>query len=222
MRPVPLRHCGRLVSAILLTVLGTAACHSAERRHPKVVAAASGHSAAADTAAPEFSDSMLTFDSATVVLFWTAAADTLGPAARRETAADLKATAGWATDYLEGFHIPLVATHARGVFVDTPSGVRRFVDFRGLDYPFGFVLIDPGYPERFLTGVVTEDDLRDELVDYFDLEEGDSAAVLRTRGPGPPARTSSRAASNAAGAKGFCRKMAPGGSSPCWTMTSGV
>ncbi len=175
-----------------------------------------------DTAGPVFADSLPALDSATVVLFWTGAVDTLSQPVRDVAAADLKATAGWAADYLSSYHINLLATRARGVYVTPPVGERRFVDFRGLDFPFGFVLIEPGYPERFLTGIVSEDDLRDELVDYFDLEAGDSSSVLRTRGELAPPRASSRAASRAAGAKGFCRKTAPGGSSPCWTITSGV
>jgi hypothetical protein len=213
---------GVVSSVAALLVLASGACHPGEHRRISSTALGPAHPAVADSTAPEWTDSMLTLDSATVVVFWTSASDTLEAKAREEAAAELKATAAWAGDFLDGFRIPIVATHARGVYVDTPSGTRRFVDFRGLDYPFGFVLIDPGYPERFLTGMVGEDDLRDELVDYFDLEEGDSTAVLRTRGTVGPARTSSRAASSAAGAKGFCRKIAPGGSSPCWTMTSGV
>lgn len=213
----------RLAHAGLIAILlAASACAQVERRHPKAVAATAGHPVAADTTAPEFSDSMLTLDSATVVLFWTTSADTFSASLRDEAAADLKASGGWAADYLRDYNVAIVATHARGVYVNAPGGVRRFIDFRGLDYPFGFVLIDPGYPERFLTGLVGEDDLRDELVDYFDLEEGDSTSVLRTRAPAGPARTSSREASSAVGANGFCRKMAPGGNSPCWTITSGV
>jgi len=38
------------------------------------------------------------------------------------------------------------------------------------------VLVDPGGPERILTGVYSDDDLRDELEAYFDLSE-DSVTV---------------------------------------------
>lgn len=166
-------------------LLAAAGCRSAEARHQR--ASAGSHPpatpAAADTVGPAFGDSILTLDSAAVVLFWTPPVDTLDPAARAEAIAEMRATAAWADDFLEGYRIPLHATRAHGVLVRPPAGGRRFVDFRGLDYPFGFVLIDPGYPEQFLTGLVTEDDLRDALIDYFDLEDGDSSGVFRTNWP---------------------------------------
>lgn len=170
-------------------LLALAGCRGGEARHPRVGLAPQPPAtpAAADTSGPAFGDTLLTLDSAAVVLFWTAAVDTLDAAAREEAAAELRATAAWADDYLEGYQIPLHATHAHGVMVRPPTGGRRFVDFRGLDYPFGFVLIEPGYPEQFLTGLVTEDDLRDALIDYFDLEEDDSSGVYRTGWPVPSA-----------------------------------
>ena len=101
-----------------------------------------------------------------------------------ETARRLRYVVWRATgSFLESYQIPVHATRAHGVLVRPPGGGRRFVDFRGLDYPFGFVLIDPGYPEQFLTGIIGEDDLRDALVDYFDLEEADSSGVFRTGWP---------------------------------------
>ncbi|HKV75826.1 MAG TPA: hypothetical protein VJN95_15005 [Gemmatimonadales bacterium] len=173
-----------------LGLLALSGCRSAEARHPRSPASARSTPtpaapAAADTNGPAFSDTLLTLDSAAVVLFWLPAVDTLDTGSREEAAAELKATAGWAGDYLASYDIPLHATHAHGVLVRPAGGSRRFIDFRGLDYPFGFVLIEPGYPERFLTGLVTEDDLRDELVDYFDLEQDDSASVMQTGWPVP-------------------------------------
>jgi len=201
-----------------------AGCRSADARHPRTTAASRPPAtpATADTSGPAFSDTLLTLDSAAVVLFWTPSVDTLDDSAREEAAAELRATAAWAGDYLESYQIPLHATHAHGVMVRPPTGGRRFVDFRGLDYPFGFVLIEPGYPEQFLTGLVTEDDLRDALIDYFDLEEDDSSGVFRTAWPPARASTSSSAARRLLGEKGLGRKTAPGGRSPCCTMTSGV
>ena len=201
-----------------------AGCRSVEARHPRATAATHSPASpvAADTSGPAFGDTLITVDSATVVLFWTAAVDSLDATAREEAAAELRATAAWAGDYLESYEIPLHATHAHGVMVRPPTGGRRFVDFRGLDYPFGFVLIEPGYPEQFLTGLVTEADLRDAMIDYFDLEEDDSSGVFRTGWPLGRASTSSSAASRLLGQKGLGRKTAPGGRSPCCTMTSGV
>ncbi|HTO72357.1 MAG TPA: hypothetical protein VMJ30_00995, partial [Gemmatimonadales bacterium] len=128
-----------------LGLLALPGCRSPEARHPRSTAAvhapdAPASPAAADTNGPVFSDSLLTLDSAAVVMFWLPAVDTLDSGSRDEAAAELKATSAWADDYLESYDIPLHATHAHGVLVRPSSGVRRFIDFRGLDYPFGFVL----------------------------------------------------------------------------------
>jgi hypothetical protein len=214
----------RWVLVALGALVAGAGCRAAPARHQRPAAAAHPPAAPAlaDTTGPAFGDTLLTLDSAAVVLFWTTPVDTLDPAARAEAVAELRATAAWAGNFLESYQIPVHATRAHGVLVRPPGGGRRFVDFRGLDYPFGFVLIDPGYPEQFLTGIVGEDDLRDALLDYFDLEEGDSSGVFRTGWPSASASTSSSAASRLLGENGFGRKTAPGGRSPCCTITSGV
>ena len=49
----------------------------------------------------------------------------------------------------------------------------------GLDYPYGYLLIDPGGPERILTGVYADDDLLEELRVYFDLPDDTTSAQPR-------------------------------------------
>ena len=45
----------------------------------------------------------------------------------------------------------------------------------GVDYPFGYVLVEPGSAERILAGLYEDDELRDEIEAYFDLPPSDSA-----------------------------------------------
>ena len=66
-----------------------------------------------------------------------------------------------------------VAEEALGLL---PNGQLRPILLSGLDYPFGYLFIDPGGPERILTGVYANDDLMDELRAYFDISD-DSTAV---------------------------------------------
>jgi hypothetical protein len=127
-----------------------------------------------------FSDSLLTLHEAAMVVFWNTSADTLGPAAAADAMRELSDRATWASQFLDQYDIPVYATRATALVVRPTQGPGRFVDLGGLDYPFGFVLVEPGYAEEFLTGLQTQDDLEDALVDYFDLEPSDSSGTLRT------------------------------------------
>ena len=75
--------------------------------------------------------------------------------------------------------VQLVATNADTVYVALPNNTRRAILLSGLDYPFGYLLIDPGGPERILTGVYEEGDLMDELRAYFDLPDDSTSAPPR-------------------------------------------
>jgi hypothetical protein len=106
-----------------------------------------------------------------VVLFWLRAADTLGAADRADTFDDLKYYTEQIAPTLEAGGIQLLATNAETVYVALPNNTRRAILLSGLDYPFGYLLIDPGGPERILTGVYADDDLLEELRVYFDLPD---------------------------------------------------
>src|SRR5439155_3440118 len=68
-------------------------------------------------------------------------------------------------------------TNAETVYVALPNNRQRRAVLRsGLDCPFGYLLVDPGGPERILTGVYADYDLLDELRAYFDISD-DSTAV---------------------------------------------
>ena len=57
------------------------------------------------------------------------------------------------------------------MYVPLSNKQRRTVLLSGLDYPFGYLLVDPGGPERILTGVYEDAELLDELRAYFDLAD---------------------------------------------------
>jgi hypothetical protein len=114
-----------------------------------------------------------------VVLFWLRAADTLGAADRADTFDDLKYYTEQVAPALEASGIRLLATNAETVYVALPNNARRTILLSGLDYPFGYLLIDPGGPERILTGVYGEDALLEELRVYFDLPDDTTSVQPR-------------------------------------------
>ena len=111
-----------------------------------------------------------------VVVFWLAEADTLNPEDAAAAYDELSAATEGVLDALTAFDIRLLPTNSETVYVALPNHKRRPILLSGLDYPFGYVLIDPGSPERLLTGVYAEDELMDELRAYFDLPEDTTRA----------------------------------------------
>src|SRR3989442_2989120 len=111
-----------------------------------------------------------------VVLFWLRAADTLGVDDQAEAFDDLKYYTEQVASALQSNGIRLVATNADTVYVALPNNKLRPILLSGLDFPFWYLFIDPGGPERILTGVYADEELMDELRAYFDLSD-DSTAV---------------------------------------------
>lgn len=116
-----------------------------------------------------------------VVLFWLRAADTLSGGDQAETFDDLKYYTAQVAPALAASGIQLVATNAETVYVSLPlpNATRRTILLSGLDYPYGYLLVDPGGPERILTGVYEDEDLMDELRAYFDLPDDSTSAPPR-------------------------------------------
>jgi hypothetical protein len=114
-----------------------------------------------------------------VVLFWLRAADTLDAEDRADTFDDLKYYTEQIAPALEASGIKLLATNAETVYVALPRNARRTILLSGLDYPFGYLLIDPGGPERILTGVYADEDLLEELRVYFDLPDDTTSVQPR-------------------------------------------
>jgi hypothetical protein len=114
-----------------------------------------------------------------VVLFWLRAADTLAADDRAAAFDDLEYYTAQVASTLQASGVRLLATNADTVYVALPNNRLRSILLSGLDYPFGYLLVDPGGPERILTGVYADDELMDELRAYFDLPDDTTAVQPR-------------------------------------------
>lgn len=108
---------------------------------------------------------------AAVVAFWLKAADTIPAEARRRVREEFRRSNAAVADYLSDTDVGIVATVNDTVIVQLASGERRLVMLSGLDFPYGYILIEPGYPEEFHTGLVGDGDLESAIDDYFGLED---------------------------------------------------
>jgi len=113
----------------------------------------------------------------TVVVFWLHAGDSLSRDSSQAAARDLDFYTVQVAGTLADNGIALVATNADTVYVEQADHHHRAIVLSGLDYPYGYLLVDPGTPERILTGVYNDEDLMDELHAYFDLPDSDSSAA---------------------------------------------
>lgn len=105
----------------------------------------------------------------TVLVFWLPAADTL-PADDQASALDeLTYYTDRIAPALAQHNIKLLPTNAETVYVALPNNKQRTILLSGVDYPFGYVLVQPGTAERILAGVYADDELLDELEAYFDV-----------------------------------------------------
>ena len=111
----------------------------------------------------------------TVVVFWLAAADTFSADDQAEALDELNATTEGLAPMLARHSIKLVPTNSDTIYVALPNRQRRMILLTGVDYPFGYVLVEPGSAERILAGLYEDDELRDEIEAYFDLPPSDSA-----------------------------------------------
>lgn len=113
----------------------------------------------------------------TVVAFWLQASDTLAGGEGADLVDKFRDFTARVAPALDGADIALVATTADSIVVELQGGPRRVISLRGLDYPFGYVLVEPGYAETILTGVSTDDELLEEVTWYFGLDEADPDSV---------------------------------------------
>jgi hypothetical protein len=114
----------------------------------------------------------------TVIVFWLAAADTFSADDQAQALDDLNNSTESVAPTLLRHAIKLLPTNAETIYVALPNHQRRVIVLSGIDYPFGYVLVEPGLAERILAGVYDEDELLDELEVYFDLPpSGDSSEV---------------------------------------------
>ena len=111
----------------------------------------------------------------TVVVFWLAAADTFSADDQAEALDELNSTTEGIQPTLSRHNIKLVPTNSDTIYVALPNRQRRMILLTGVDYPFGYVLVEPGSAERILAGLYADDELLDEVEAYFDLPPSDSA-----------------------------------------------
>jgi hypothetical protein len=108
-------------------------------------------------------------------VFWLRASDSLSRDSAQVASRDLDFYTEQVAPTLADNGIGLVATKADTVFVEQDDHHQRAIVLSGFHYPYGYLLIDPGTPERILTGVYDDEDLMDELHAYFDLPDSDSS-----------------------------------------------
>ena len=148
--------------ALLLAVLGIS-CSPPNRRAPP-------RSADAGATVPEPTRAVPVIRKPTVVAFWLAAADTLEPALQADAREEFRRSNGMVAEYLSDTDVALVATVTDTIMIELESGIRRMVMLSGVDFPYGYVLVVPGYPEEFHTGIDADEDLQAAIDDFFGLE----------------------------------------------------
>jgi hypothetical protein len=107
---------------------------------------------------------------ASVVAFWLSAADTVPDSDRIAAREAFRRSNERLAKYLSDTDILLAATVSDTVVIQLVGGSRRVVMLSGLDFPYGYLLIEPGYAEEFHTGVPVDEELLDAIDDYFGLE----------------------------------------------------
>lgn len=110
-----------------------------------------------------------------VIVFWLAAGDTLHPDDASAAVDDLNYFTEQISADLERWGIALLPTNADTVYIGLPNNKRRAVLLAGLEYPFGYVIAEPGGVERILPGVYSAEELIEEVKVYFDLEDDTTA-----------------------------------------------
>ena len=128
---------------------------------------------------------------ATPVAFTLPASDTLKAGEERVGLDEFRGYTAMVVPLLAEEGIAFHATTADSIVIERPDGVRRVVMLGGLDYPYGYVLIEPGFAESILTGVLTDSELVDEVDWYFGAEDepGREGSPLRESAAGFPGFT---------------------------------
>jgi len=115
----------------------------------------------------------------TVLVFWLLAADSFPADDQAAALDDMTYYTGRVAPVLERYGIKLLPTNADTVYVTLPNHKQRTILLSGLDYPFGYVIIEPGGTERILAGIYADDELLDEVRTYFDLPDDSTTARPR-------------------------------------------
>jgi hypothetical protein len=165
-------------AAIFIALILAAACRS---RNAAVATPDADSSSFAEMTPHDSADSTLltprVVTEPTVIVFWLSGADTLSADDQAEALDELNSTTEGIAPTLARHNIQLVPTNNDTVYVALPNKQRRMILLSGVDYPFGYVLVEPGAAERILAGLYADDELLDEVDVYFDLPPSDSAAA---------------------------------------------
>lgn len=115
----------------------------------------------------------------TVLVFWLPAADSFAADDQAAALDDMTYYTDRIAPVLERYGITLLPTNADTVYLALPNNRQHTILLSGLDYPFGYLIVEPGGAERILTGIYADDELLDEVRAYFDLPEDTTAARPR-------------------------------------------
>ncbi len=115
----------------------------------------------------------------TVVVFWIHAGDTLNADDAASALEDLNYYTDKVSPLLKAYGITLVPTNSDTVYLALPNNRRQPIMLTGLEYPFGYLLVEPGGVERVLAGVYADDELLDEIKAYFDLPDDTTKVAPR-------------------------------------------
>ena len=170
-------------AATLLAILFLTACRGGAQRG--AVASDVDSLSFADVGSADSADSILltprVVTGPTVLVFWLAGADTFSADDQAEALDELNFATEQIAPTLTRHNIKLVPTNSDSVYVALPNNRRRLILLSGVDYPFGYVLIEPGSAERILAGVYADDELLDEIEAYFDLPPSTDSADIGPR-----------------------------------------
>lgn len=128
---------------------------------------------------------------AAVIAFWLGAVDTLPEQSRRAIQKEFRRSNDAIADYLSDTDIAMVTTLSDTVVVEA-DGERYLVLLSGFDFPFGYLLVEPGYDEEFHTGLTIDEDLEAAIDEYFELESTDSLERRRIAAASGEARGARR------------------------------
>lgn len=112
----------------------------------------------------------------TVLVFWLAAADTFSADDQAAVLDELTLYTDRVAPVLVRHDIALIPTNADTVYLALPNGGRRPILLSGLEFPFGYVFVNPEEDERILSGIFPDAELLEELRIYFDLPDTDTTA----------------------------------------------
>jgi hypothetical protein len=112
----------------------------------------------------------------TLVVFWLAGADTLHPDDAAAALDDMNYYTEQIMPRLTAWGVAVVPTNADTLYIALPNDQRRAVLLTGLEWPFGYVIAEPGGVERILPGVYPAEELIEEIQVYFDLVDDTTAS----------------------------------------------